>query len=300
MRIVTTCPQEYFGVSRVFEDGAALGLWTHIPLETLQLPLEADRIIFGGAHPVYHVLLDRIPQEKWVLWTSPLLQTELARVEMEQLLYFMREPRIRHVWFGEKEAKNAFGGKSVHAPYPIAVDRVKPSGPHENKQGIGFFVPFTNPQKNVFNQLAAVKLFQETHKEVSLWTGGLTPEQTRFAEAGGLQYKDIGWRTGRDYYDDLHQRMMSLHVSLSESFGYGALDSMLLDTPCLVSPAMPWIPKGLGLVCGDPSNPQTIANCISELYFTEPPPEVRPIALEVARARNDSLKMRLAEWENLP
>jgi hypothetical protein len=298
MRIVTTCPKEYVGVTRVFEDGAHLNLWKHVPTEELHLPLEADLVIFGGNYPVYHVLLDSIPQTKWLLWTSPLLQTELARVEMEGLLYYVREPRISRIWFGERAAADMFGAKGFYAPYPVAAERVVPTGDHQ-REGVGFMVPFGNPQKNVYNQLAAGRIFQQTHPEIVLKTGGMLPEQKRFADAIGLGYKDLGWRSGRDYHDDLHSCIMSLHASLSESFGYGCLDSMLLDTPCLGSPAMPWLPKGLGLVCPNPSDPAAIANSISQLYFTEPPVEVRPIALKVAESRNDALRISMGGWESL-
>jgi len=291
MKIVTTCPKEYPGVSRVFLDGEALNLWKHIPTEDISLPIDADLVILGANAPAYHVLLDKIPQPKWLLWTSPLLQTELARVEMEALLYFVREPRISRIWMGERVAAPLLK-KAFYAPYPVDVNRVVPTGTHE-KSGIGFMVPFGNPQKNVFNQLAAVKIFQETH-DVLLKTGGMSPEQQRFADAIGVKYQDLGWRTGQEYYDDLHMCKMSIHASLSESFGYGVLDSMLLDTPCLVSPAVSWMPRNLGLICPDPSNPEVLANSISNLYATEQ--DVRVIALEIARNRNNTLKSAWEGW----
>ncbi len=313
MKIVTTCPSEYFGVSRVFEDGQSLGLWKHIPLENISLPLEADLVIMGGAHPTYHVLLDKIPQPKWIMWTSPLLQTELASVEMERLLYFAREPRIQRIWFGEKTASSLFK-KAFYAPYPVAIDRVASSdmlvaeSPFAAEvakldvvtppEGIGFFVPFANKQKNVFTQLAAMKLFQETHPDVPLKTGGLLPEQARFADQIGLNYKDLGWRTGRDYYDDISQCKMTLHVSISESFGYGVMDSMLLGVPCLTSRAVSWVPLNLGLTC-DPYDPTTIGTAISSLYSLEPVPPVRQIAKSVAMARNGQLESLMASWKDL-
>jgi len=313
MKIVTTCPQEYFGVSRVFQDGAALGLWKFIALEEISLPLEAELVIMGGAHPTYHVLLDKIPQAKWILWTSPLLQTELARVEMEQLLYYAREPRIQRIWFGEKAASSFFK-KAFYAPFPVAIDRVASSDmlvaespfaaeaaqldPVVTPEGIGMFVPFGNPQKNVYTQLASVKLFQETHPDVVLKTGGLLPEQARFADQIGLKYKDLGWRTGRDYYDDISQCKMTLHCSVSESFAYGVLDSMLLGVPCLTSRAVSWVPLNLGLTC-DPYDPTTIATAISSLYSLEPSPPVRQIAKSVAMARNGQLETLMSSWKDM-
>ncbi len=298
MRILCTAPNEYVGVSRVFEDGQTLGLWKFVPTDRLSLPLECELLILGGAYPPYHLLLDKVPQPKVLLWTSPLLQTELARVEMEHLLYYIREPRVSRIWFGDRASASVFPNKGFYAPYPVAVGKVKPTGPHE-REGIGFMVPFSNPQKNVYNQLAGCKLFQETHSDVVLKTGGMSPEQKRFADAVGLNYKDLGWRSGPDYYDDLHSCRMSLHVSLSESFGYGVLDSMLLDTPALVSPAVSWVPKGLGLVCPDPSDPAAIANSISQLYAADPPLEVRPLALKVAENRNEALRIHMGNWESL-
>lgn len=297
MKILTSCPEAYVGVSRVFQDGQHLGLWKFVPTDQLSLPLECDLLILGGASPPYHLLLDKVPQAKWLLWTSPPLQTELAGVEMEHLLYYIREPRVSRIWFGDRVSASLFRKKGFYAPYPVAVDRVKPTGPHE-RDGIGFFVPFHNKNKNIYNQLAAMKLFQETHSDIVLKTGGMSPEQKRFADAVGLNYKDLGWRSGQDYYDDLHSCRMSLHVTLSESFGYSVIDSMLLDTPGLVSPTVSWVPRGLGLVCQDPSDPTAIANAVSELYFTDPPPEVRPTALAVAERRNETLKASMDGWQN--
>ncbi len=298
MKIVTTCPSEYVGVRRVFEDGASLGLWKFQPLETISLPLEADLVIWGGNHPTYHLFLGRVSQPQWLLWTSPLLQTELAGVEMEHLLYYLREPRISKIWFGETAAAGLFPNKGFYAPYPVHVESVRPSGPHE-KNGIAFHVPFGNKNKNVYAQLGAVKIFQETHPDVLLQTGGMLPEQKRFADAIGLKYEDVGWKTGADYYDCLHSARMTVHVSLSESFGYGVMDSLLLDTPSLVSPAVSWVPRGLGLVCPNPSSPVDLANSIAGLYAQEPPPEVRPFALKVAQNRNDALKIQMQKWESL-
>lgn len=261
MRVLGVSPREFVGASRVLKELSNIGLADFVYLDSLELPLKHDLVIFAGFHPSYNVLIPRIEAERWVLWTSPLLQAELAEVEIPYLECLLHNDDIQRIWVGSKgcyEALKDVSEKVFYCPYPVDVKRVRAHKAEVEKDAVGMFLPFHNRQKNIYGQLAACRIFQKEHP-LKLYTNGMLPSQRRFANNIGVLYEDLGFLPEDEYYRWVQKFQLMLHVTLSESWAYVVSDAMLLGTPCLVSRALDWVDPSLGLTVENPDSPVEIA-----------------------------------------
>jgi len=232
-RILGCGPREFIGACRVLRELSHLGLADFVYLKELKPPVkDYDVVIFAAYHPSYNILFPKIEARKWVLWTSPLLQAELAEVEVEYLQYVLRNDNVERVWLGSRgvyEALKDVSDKMVYCPYPLDARRVLAHKAEvEKENAIGMFLPFHNKQKNVYGQLAACKILQREH-QLKLYTNGMLSHQRRFANSLGLSYKDLGFLPEDEYYRWIQKFKLMLHVSLSESLAFAVMDALLLS-----------------------------------------------------------------------
>ncbi len=232
-------PKEFVGASRVLRELKSLGMSDFVWLDELQFPVkDYDICILAAWHPSYNMLLDQIHAEKWIVWTSPFLQSELTNVEIQFLDYILRNDQIEKVWIGDKTCAKVLedNPKTFHCPYPLNIESIQPYWKYVEKENyIGIFLPFRNPQKNILTQLGAIKLLQKDFPDLELHTNGMTPTQQRFAQTLGINYIDHGWLPEKNYFRLIQQCKVISHVTLSESFAYSVFDAMYLKTPVIVS-----------------------------------------------------------------
>lgn len=127
-------PREFIGACRVLRELSNLGIADFKYLDELKLPLEGyDVVIFAAYHPSYNLILPKVKAKKWLLWTSPILQSELTEVEIEYLQYILRNDDVERVWLGSRGAYEALKDVSdkvfyCHPPWTkiLTLDEVKP------------------------------------------------------------------------------------------------------------------------------------------------------------------------------
>ena len=243
-------------------------MWEHIYVEELD---DIEKIqnyevcIVGAWVPPYNLLVPRLKPRVWWLITSPLLQMELGGVEWPFLHQILSNDKVEKVWFGDKGLEKVFPEKGIHLPYPVHLETFLnyPRPLCETKKDIGLFTALSNPQKNIMVQLAAIKLVQN-ETTVELHVNGLPPLYRSFADKIGLKYVDHGWLQPQDYLSLLSKLRVQTHVFLSESFSYATLESMMLGTPCIVSPCVSRIIDA-GIVVSSVDEPSEIAECVLDL-----------------------------------
>ena len=300
MNIVTICLKTQIGISTVFRHGEKIGLWKFYFLDEVERSLDADLCILGGWSKLYEPLLKDF-NKVWVLWGSPLLQSEVSPPELTYLKYVIENPKIERVWCGDEDLTYVLGGKSLHLPYPIDVETIlKYKQENIEREGLGLFMP-SKPYKNIATQLAAVKLLQNKMPNLILHTN-VTGRYAKLARWLKIKCKFYKWMPEPEYLRLLSSLRLTLYVTLSECFAYGALTPMLLETPCLVSRVVEprWNrPLCRELVVDNTDSPSEIANKASIILDDELWPSfsrlARGVALEVAERNNRVLRERIKE-----
>ena len=233
------------GVSRLFSETISVVGGKQIYLADMQQVTEEDVVMFGVWHPRYAMAIRRgcKAKRKYIHWSSPLLQAELAGVELSYLgiiMDMLTKGIIDGVWVNDKGIYDTYKdlGNIFYAPAPFnttALNRYRKKA--VDKEGVFFFTVFSNKQKNIAVQLSAAKLAQERHP-FTLFVNGLTPEQTDFVDTIGLKYCDLHYLPTSDYYEWLSMSKLCLQASVSEAFSYIAAEILSLSVPLLMSPVV--------------------------------------------------------------
>lgn len=227
---VTPASGTFPGVSAVFQNGQAVSdQFKHIYLHDLPtIPPDATLII-GAWSAAYSLPLRRHQGPKYILWTSPPLQSELAGVEMDYLqtvLGLKEKGVIKDVLWNDSGFAEAMGG--VHFPHPYVLPESS-KVPQEARSGAALFAP-AHPRKNVVTQALAAKL-----AGLQLHLNG-ADQYHGILKALKVDFVDHGWmETRADYLGRLGRCKISLGVFLSESHGYSIHDSLALGVPVVAS-----------------------------------------------------------------
>ena len=227
------------GVSQVGEHGAQLGLWEFVKLEGQRVAIPpADLYVLGAWHGAYSQVLTALAGERvGICWTSSAAEMELnAPIEFVYLKQALDNPRIAFVWFGDPGLAAAYPEKGFWHPYPLEF---VPQPPADKRQILTLCCP-DKPSKNIYAQLLAVAILQQGEPHLVLHTN--IPD-LRGLE-GHLNVVQHGWLPRMEYDQLLASARLNLAASFSETCCYQAAESVLLGTPCLLSPAVPWAPKG--------------------------------------------------------
>jgi glycosyltransferase involved in cell wall biosynthesis len=233
------------GIARLFAETIAVVGGKQIYLVDMHQVTEEDTVMFGAWSPRYAMAIRRgcNAKRKYLHWSSPLLQAELAGVELGYLSIIMdmlNKGVIDGIWMNDKGIYDTYSdlGNLFYAPAPFnpaALKRYRKEA--IDKEGVFFFTVFSNKQKNIAVQLAAAKQAQKEQPFV-LYVNGLTPEFTAFADAIRLRYVDLKHLPSDDYFEWLSSAQLMLGVAASEAFAYTCAESLCLGVPVLMSPVV--------------------------------------------------------------
>jgi glycosyltransferase involved in cell wall biosynthesis len=264
------------GIARLFAETIAVVGGEQIYLANMHQVTEEDTVMFGAWSPRYAMAIRRDckAKRKYVHWSSPLLQAELAGVELGYLCTLMdmlNKDIIAGIWMNDKGIYDTYKdqGNILYAPAPFdtaALKRYRKKA--TDKEGVFFFSVFSNKQKNIAVQLAAAKIAQKECPFI-LYVNGLTPEFTNFADTIRLRYADLKHLPSDDYFEWLSSARLMLGVAASEAFSYVAAETLGLGVPILMSPV---VARNMGfddkrLIITDISSVNTIATSILNIMF---------------------------------
>lgn len=166
---------------------------------------------------------------------------------------------------------------------PNAVNKIYQPLPKQksesfrHKQGISsetlclLNVGSNHPRKNIFNVLKAINILKTKSLSFHFWKVGtdFSEEQKAYIQAQGLEnhISYLGKPNKEDLPEIYNAADMLIAPSLHEGFGMTLLEAMACGTPVITSKvsAMPEVVGDAGVLV-EPTNPQSIADAISDLY----------------------------------
>ena len=259
------------GIRRLFKETQLVVGGELLYLNELQKVGAEDAVMFGAWHPNYSIAIRRCKaKRKYLHWASPLLQTELAGVEVEYLstIFKLLDRKILNgLWvidMGIYDTCQHLGDNIYYAPAPFDPKHLRSYCKSvSDRSEIMFFTVFHNRQKNPLVQFAAAKLAQK-ERPFTLYVNGLTPSQTAFVDMLQLKYCDLHFLPTVDYFEWLSTAKLGLQVSASEAFSYVAAEILALGVPLIMSPV---IAKNMGitdkrLIISDISSVEEIRSAI--------------------------------------
>lgn len=246
------------GVSRVLEEGEKLGLWRFIRLgddPEVRLP-EADCFLLGAWHPDYPELVKLLPPgaRVGVLWTSSMGEMGFEPSEIAALSGLLNNPKVEFIWCGDPAVGALRPPKTFYAPYPLVVeDHRRRDLP--KRDAMTLFCPATL-KKNLHNQVLAAALVQRESGLV-LYTN--VPLDNNLVEMLQIRVVRYSWLPRGQYHEVLQAAKLNFAVSFAETLNYQCAESVMLGTPSVVSPTIPFLAtQGISKVT-NPNDPVEIA-----------------------------------------
>jgi hypothetical protein len=141
-------------LSKVFPSVSYFGQGTNF------IPSHEPFLFLPAWNPGYSALLKGITSKVVIVWTSPLLQTEMVPQELEyvaEIRRFLDLGKIHAVWCGHPNTVDLFKGKGFHAPYPVALPPEKRGRIVPPIIRLSLFGPM-HPRKNVLAQAMAFRM----------------------------------------------------------------------------------------------------------------------------------------------
>lgn len=228
------------GVQSVFKNMEALGMSRNLPIDQIDNIQNIGNVVIFGAFdqsylPIMKILRNHSPSRNiGFLWTSSPTETELQPGEINFLHYIVGmkiRGEIDFLWFLKPDYLEMYG--SVHdvfyAPAPCPKYEFRNPPKVETKQ-LSLFMPATL-KKNAFAQHLAASIF------------ALNNPGKVIVKSNNGAYKlpsiiNTGWMSDEMYEKELNFTDIAMHVSLAESFAYGAYKFLARGTPCLISPSI--------------------------------------------------------------
>lgn len=228
------------GVQSVFKNMEALGLSKNLPIDQVTSIQDIGNVVIFGAFDNSYLPLMNIlrnagrPRNIGFLWTSSPTETELQLGEINFLHYILRmkiQGQIDFLWFLKPDYLEMYGG--IHdvfcAPAPCPKYNFRNPPNVETKQ-LSLFMPATL-KKNAFAQHLAASAF------------ALNNPGKVIVKSNNDAYKlpgiiSTGWMSDEVYEKELNFTDLAMHVSLAESFAYGAYKFLARGIPCLISPSV--------------------------------------------------------------
>lgn len=232
-RIVAVCPKEFPGVSAVFKNGHALGLWEFVPFGE-RIPLDTAVLIVGTWWDIYMQFLTNPTVTVVPFFTSTFGQMGFSRnrvefVQVGIVKKLMESNKIKYVLAGWEELiKYAFmkyekEDRAFWCPYPLSIQANKVSIAWLDKieNSIGLFTPNAE-RKNLDNQILAAFNSGELHTNVPV-------------VLSGERVKIYDWLPSDSYRKVISRLKITLHCGFTESFCYAAAESIAAGTVPIVS-----------------------------------------------------------------
>lgn len=226
-RIIAICPKEYPGVCSVFRNGQALKLWNFYNLEH-KFPIESDLYIFGGWHPGYRNLIERLTGKKSILITSSPAQLEMGVIDLEYLriiMDFKNRGLIDTVFCGSSFLADWL--EAVYFPYPIFLPEEPMWSWASKSYSVGLFLP-SHYRKNIFNQILALEILKLRKPALEIITNVTFPYIPS-------DFKFVGWQPRSPYKQLISTLKVFLHATWTETLGYAAIDAIRQGTIPLLS-----------------------------------------------------------------
>lgn len=227
------------GVQSVFKNMEALGMSQNLPIDQVTSIQDIGNVIIFGAFdnsylPLMNILRnDGRPRNIGFLWTSSPTETELQPGEINFLHYILGmkvRGEIDFLWFLKPDYLEMYG--AIHdvfaapAPCPEYKFRVPPNV--ETKQ-LSLFMPNTLKKNSFAQHLAAASFATKYGGRVIVKSNGV------------YKFPNIistGWMSDEMYDKELRMTDVAMHISLAESFAYGAYKFLAQGIPCLISPSI--------------------------------------------------------------
>jgi len=256
--LYTICSKYHPGVDSHLKNIESLGLSKHRHIEELsKIPDDATALIFGAWHVSYEPL-QKYAKKKGIkvgyLWTSSPTETELHSIiihkHQHELLYQASSPsetesqgeisllnrilamkknnEIDFIWFAKKHFLAAFGDDGIfYAPHPLQERTLRTTIPDKNN--ISLFVTHAI-KKNIYSQYLAFRAVQRQLPTLRL--------RTNLSFQSLLNVTSLGWMPQNIFEKEISNTYLALHVSLAESFAYGAYEFLARGIPSLISPTI--------------------------------------------------------------
>ena len=118
------------GIQRLFRETQRVVGGERIYLNELRKVTKEDIVIFGAWHPQYATTIRRCSAtRKYLHWASPLLQTELAGVEVGYLnivMFMLKKGVLDGVWVLDESVYGAYKdiGNVFYAPAPLSIENI--------------------------------------------------------------------------------------------------------------------------------------------------------------------------------
>ena len=201
---------------------------------------DAERVIIGGWNPKLYPTLCRRRNNVSVLLCSSLGQMELSRVEpqfLNQIIALKSANHVDSVIFGSPEVYMAYYYVVEDIElmtYPIDMNEFRDYDYSKKSfSDIGLFLP-AHGRKNFMNQIYGTILADLKLREDKKLTS-ITLKTNQDVSAQIIKIDKLGWMERNKYLKTLKKIKLGLHVTFTESFGYAAMDYLLLGVPVLVS-----------------------------------------------------------------
>ncbi len=256
--LYTICSKYHPGVDTHLRNVEFLGLSKHLYIEELsEIPDDATSLIFGAWHISYEPVM-KFARRKGIkigyLWTSSPTETELHSIilvqQQHELLYqtsiptemnykgeisllnqiltMKKNDEIDFIWFAKKDFLEAFEDDGVFfAPHPVQERPKRNFIPERNNISL-----FLSPaiKKNIYSQYLAFTAVARRIPALHLRTS------LPLCTSPGVTV--LGWMPQDVYEQEINNTYLALHVSLAESFAYGAYEFLARGVPCLISPTI--------------------------------------------------------------
>ena len=138
--------------------------------------------------------------------------------------------RIKVILAGWPDVANYFNDevpeKAFYCPYPFSEEYLYFKGVTETlvkePNSVGVFLPCA-PRKNTLNQiLAAIKSGMKIYTNLPY-------------DFQNTNVNKVGWLSNTEYFKLISRLTLTLHCTFTESFSYGAVESLMLGTLPIVS-----------------------------------------------------------------
>ena len=227
------------GVQSVFKNMEIFGMSHNLPIDQVTSIQDIGNVvIFGAFDPSYLPLMnilrnDGKPRNIGFLWTSSPTETELQPGEINFLQYILgmkARGQIDFLWFLKPDYLEMYG--IIHdvfaAPAPCPEYKFRDPPKIEKKQ-LSLFMPTTLKKNSFAQHLAASSFAMKNPGRVIVKSNSIY----RFPNI-----ISTGWMSDEMYEKKLRMTDVAMHVSLAESFAYGAYKFLARGTPCLISPSI--------------------------------------------------------------
>lgn len=211
----------------------------------------AALVVLSSWHPSYELVLGSCPAPVVPRWHSPLLQTELSREgwKLAHLVGLLDRGVVPALAVDDAGVALALGRERVvHLPNVLDPRPYADVVPTALEPLAVTLVGEAHGRKSLLVQsAAAARAGAVLGRRVTVHLAGQTvrrPGYARWLALAGIAHVEHGRLERGAYLSLVAGSAAGLCATLSESYGYAAVDHALLDVPVVVSRAVPSLPHG--------------------------------------------------------